>query len=182
MNTNDMTREQVSACADGELDDAQLDAALAALRGNEARADWALYHQIGDLLRSEDMAVPMSSDFSARLAARLESEPIHLAPAAARKPAAVSRPWFKLAGAAAVATFAFIATPPLMQALQGGEAAPAVAVVEPPAGVELVAANGPDGVILRDPRIDDYLFAHQRYSPSVHGSAQYARSAAFAGK
>lgn len=34
------------------------------------------------------------------------------------------------------------------------------------------------GEVKRDPRIDDYLFAHQRFSPS-YSSAQYARSAAF---
>jgi sigma-E factor negative regulatory protein RseA len=37
-----------------------------------------------------------------------------------------------------------------------------------------------DGEVLRDPRIDDYLLAHQRFSPSVYSTAQYARSATFA--
>jgi sigma-E factor negative regulatory protein RseA len=32
---------------------------------------------------------------------------------------------------------------------------------------------------LRDPGIDDYLLAHQRFSPSVYSTAQYARSATF---
>jgi sigma-E factor negative regulatory protein RseA len=34
--------------------------------------------------------------------------------------------------------------------------------------------------MLRDPDIDDYLLAHQRFSPSVYSTAQYARSATFA--
>lgn len=181
MNTKDLTRERISACADGELADAEFDAALAALRGDEAREDWALYHRIGDVLRSDEMDMPMSSSFAARMAARLDAEPIHLAPARANASTKLRRPlWQSLSAAAAVATFAFVATPPLMQALQG-EPAPAVTAVAVPAAEELVVANGPDGVILRDPRIDDYLLAHQRYSPLVHGSAQFARSATFSG-
>jgi sigma-E factor negative regulatory protein RseA len=34
--------------------------------------------------------------------------------------------------------------------------------------------------VLRDPRIDEYLLAHQRFSPSMFSTAQYARSATFA--
>jgi sigma-E factor negative regulatory protein RseA len=34
-------------------------------------------------------------------------------------------------------------------------------------------------VVLRDPRIDDYLLAHQRFSPSMYSTAQFARSATF---
>lgn len=35
-------------------------------------------------------------------------------------------------------------------------------------------------VMLRDPEIDQYLLAHQRFSPSLYSTAQYARSATFA--
>lgn len=34
--------------------------------------------------------------------------------------------------------------------------------------------------IVRDPRIDQYLMAHQRFSPSAYSSSQFARSATFA--
>jgi sigma-E factor negative regulatory protein RseA len=46
--------------------------------------------------------------------------------------------------------------------------------------IAVVSANAPEGVVLRDPRIDEYLLAHQRFSPSVYSTAQYARSATFA--
>jgi sigma-E factor negative regulatory protein RseA len=36
------------------------------------------------------------------------------------------------------------------------------------------------GQVLRAQGIDEYLMAHQRFSPSVYSSAQYARSATFA--
>ena len=185
MKTNELNRERISAFADGELDDAQTDAALAALRGEEARADWELYHQIGDLLRSDDMAVSLSADFSARMTARLDAEPTCIAPAAA---ATTTRParrrmWQSMAAAAAVATFAFVVTPPLMEAMQDTPGStPELAAAPALQEEQIVVADMPDGVILRDPRIDDYLHAHQRFSPSVYSSAQYARSATFSGK
>lgn len=179
---NELNRERISAFADGELDDAQTDAALMALRGDEARADWALYHQIGDLLRSDDMAVGLSAGFSARLAARLDAEPTCIAPAATARPTR-RRMWQSMAAAAAVATFAFVVTPPLMESMQDEPAgAPALAGAPTLQEEQIVVADAPEGVILRDPRIDDYLHAHQRFSPSVYSSAQYARSATFSGK
>ena len=63
MNTNYMTQEQISAFADGELDGGHTDVALAALRQPEGQAAWDVYHQIGDALRSEEMAVTLSPNF-----------------------------------------------------------------------------------------------------------------------
>jgi sigma-E factor negative regulatory protein RseA len=48
----------------------------------------------------------------------------------------------------------------------------------PLAEARVVAQQG--GEVLRDTRIDEYLLAHQRFSPSVYSTAQYARSATFA--
>lgn len=210
MNTKDISREQISALADGELTAQHLDVALAALRQPEGRADWEIYHQIGDVLRSDDMAIQMSSGFAARMAARLEAEPVLLAPVAQVLPtnadhdigvvaAANGLPagariglWRlpNMIAAAAVATVAFIATPQLMVALTGeatvsesASAVPVQTVEATNSGAAALTANTttmPEGVILRDPRIDDYLLAHQRFSPSVYSSAQYARSATFA--
>ena len=42
-----------------------------------------------------------------------------------------------------------------------------------------VRMGAQDGVMLRDANIDDYLSAHQRFSPSLYGTGQYARSAGF---
>jgi sigma-E factor negative regulatory protein RseA len=96
--------------------------------------------------------------------------------------------------AAAVATVAFVATPQLMVAMKSGSPLQGGAVVasaeqvkslktsgEPLAAVQVatVTATMPEGVVLRDPRIDDYLLAHQRFSPSMYSTAQFARSATF---
>jgi len=210
MNTKEMTREQISALADGELSAAHVSVAMAALRSPDALANWEIYHQIGDVLRSDDMAVSLSPGFAARMSARLAMEPAILAPAPEPAEAgagdgvgAFARRSLKrwaIPGAVAtmVATVAFFTAPQLMVALTGsgnGSGAPALAsaatgqpmpvsaVAATAAGPRpgaVVAATVPDGVVLRDPRIDDYLLAHQRFSPFVFSSTQYARSAAFA--
>ncbi|RZI40160.1 histidine kinase [Herbaspirillum sp. HC18] len=196
MSTNEMTREQISALSDGELSDEQVHIALAALRGERARADWDIYHRIGDVLRSDDMADGLSTGFAARMAARLEAEPTIIAPAAAAECANgassqgakstldAARKWAlpSMAAAAAMAAVAFVATPQLMVAMKSGDnrsqELATVAVDVEQQGI--VAASASDGVVLRDSRIDDYLMAHQRFSPSVYSTAQFARSATFA--
>jgi sigma-E factor negative regulatory protein RseA len=91
-----------------------------------------------------------------------------------------------MVAAAAVAAVAFITTPQLMVAMKSEPAiveAAKLASVGPAADqAATVATSGSDGVILRDPGIDDYLLAHQRFSPSVYSTAQYARSATFSNK
>lgn len=192
MNTKEMTREQISSLADGELPGEHVNVVLAALRNKEGKSDWDVYHQIGDVLRSDDMAVDLSPGFASRLSARLDAEPTIMAPAPVTSgeravtaaPIGKARRWAlpSMAAAAAMATVAFFTTPQLMVALNGGGEAPD-AVAKRATGTEaaaMVAASAPDGVVLRDPRIDDYLMAHQRISPSVYSTAQFARSANFA--
>lgn len=181
MNTNELKRERISAFIDGELDEAATEIALADLRDQEGRADWDLYHQIGDVLRSDELALRMSDDFSERFAARLAAEPTIVAPAAPRRSA--RRNLRLAAGAVAVAALAFVVTVPIIDALQPEPSAPAIAGAPADAAAgEVVLTATPEGVILRDPRIDDYLFAHQRFSPSVQPGIEHARNANFSGK
>ena len=198
MNTKEMTQEQISALADGELPDEHVDAVLAALRRDEGKVDWDIYHQVGDVLRSDDMAVNLSPGFAARFSALLEAEPTIVAPsampvqehslqAAAKRNAPLegrkARRWAlpSMAAAAAMATVAFFTTPQLMVAVNGnGDSVEVMAKSAPGEAAGMVTASAPEGVVLRDPRIDDYLMAHQRISPSVYSSAQFARSANFA--
>jgi sigma-E factor negative regulatory protein RseA len=76
MSTKEKTQEQISAFADGELAEGQVDVVLAALRRADGRADWDIYHQIGDVLRSDDMDIKLSSGFAARMAARLDRKSV----------------------------------------------------------------------------------------------------------
>jgi sigma-E factor negative regulatory protein RseA len=210
MNTNKMTQEQISALADGELEGAHIDTALTAVRQPDGHAAWDIYHQIGDVMRSDEMAVALSPGFAARMAARLEAEPAIIVPAnrvpscvpehqafdvAASARRAIRR--FALPGmvAAAAATVALMAGPQLMVATNGSSPdANEPAVVSASSGMSHASAisaaapraaaasstNARDGTVLRDPRIDEYLLAHQRFSPSVYSTAQFARSATFA--
>jgi sigma-E factor negative regulatory protein RseA len=217
MNTTGSTQEQISALMDGELSDQQLDIAIAALRTPQGLAAWDDFHRVGDALRSDDLAISMSSDFSTRMFARLENEPAIVAPhTVARGPAAkrttgestrTPRGRFKRfaipsMAAAAAATTVFFTTPQLMVAEQGdpevigppivkvadsmsaavGPNAAAATIEVAARPNEDMAVAEPDAVVLRDPRIDEYLRAHQRFSPFMFSSAQYARSATFAGE
>jgi len=75
MDTNKKNRELISALCDGEIPDVDLELALAALDTPDGRQAWALYHQIGDVLRAEPVP-DLSPGFAERLAARLEDEPL----------------------------------------------------------------------------------------------------------
>ncbi|MBO9535938.1 sigma-E factor negative regulatory protein [Herbaspirillum sp.] len=214
------TRERISTLADGELSSEEMTIALAALRSSQDGCEaWEVYHQIGDVLRSEDMGISLSAGFSARMSALLDAEPAIVAPqvAMAEPPAAEtaaqpaangdhralrprSRHRFLLPGAAAAAAVVaavFVAMPQQAVVTADSGAAPvqvASAPIVVPSAISTVSASGAavdgaqnvtqlstlaqQGEVKRDPRIDDYLFAHQRFSPS-YNSAQYARSAAF---
>jgi sigma-E factor negative regulatory protein RseA len=202
MTTKNFTREQISAFADGELDDNQFDAMMAALKTPEGREAWTGYHEIGDVLRSDDMAVVMSPDFTSRLMSRLDDEPTVVAPVApvpvhnARQAvglhavAAFGKKRFAFAGmaAAAVAALAFVVVPQAMvgtTAVDGVGATASAAMAKASVEQEAVAAMASSAVsghaeVMRSADVDEYLLAHQRFSPSVYSTAQYARSATFA--
>jgi sigma-E factor negative regulatory protein RseA len=167
MPAND-ARQWLSALADGEREAAPH--GLTAWRDDpEARRQWHLYHLIGDVLRSDDLATAPRRDaqFVARLREQLAHEPVPLAPVRARRlgwraPVAVA------AGFVAVAATLVVIRP---QGLGlGGEqlvAESASNIAAPPSQRPLVSsspAGGPlvaDGPMLRDPRLNAYLQAHQ---------------------
>jgi sigma-E factor negative regulatory protein RseA len=76
MDTNKKNREYISALMDGEIPDADLELAMAALGGPEGEQAWDVFHQIGDVLRAE-AAPELPPGFEARLAARLADEPLN---------------------------------------------------------------------------------------------------------
>ena len=85
----------MSALVDGEVSDADLELAFAALLGQDGQQAWALYHQIGDAIRAADGA-GLSDGFAAGLAARLDADSQRGRAVAASEPApaaaALSRP------------------------------------------------------------------------------------------
>jgi len=221
MDTKEISREQISALADGELVDAHVSVALAVLRQPDEQATWDLYHQIGDVMRSEEMAFSLSDGFAAKMSARLDAEPTIIAPqlttTAAEQiivPVAVHDATasnvvslastrkrfvrrFVMPGAAAAAAIVAVVLVTGQQQSTTVASAPApvvsttatavvpsaittVASSSAPQGAATISSLAQQGEVARDPRIDDYLLAHQRFSPSMYSSTQYARSAAFA--
>jgi sigma-E factor negative regulatory protein RseA len=166
-------RRWISALADGE-GEALSPATLAYREQAPAREAWHLYHLIGDVLRSEDLAVARvhPEAFITRLRARLADEPVPLAPAAV---AALPRRWGWQAPTAVAAGFAAVAVAVVFlrpAAAPGPEliaTSPAAVKAEPTVRYRIVdlpaaPAAGPrptEDRMIRDARLDDYLRAHQ---------------------
>jgi sigma-E factor negative regulatory protein RseA len=180
-------REMVSALADGQL------AGEAFARGIEiagtdasARDAWHTYHLIGDVLRSSDLAhcAPAES-FVARLQERLRAEPgaqrLPVAQLAERKQAEAANDgvfrWKLVAGAASFAAVSAIAwtligTAPARQ--EGAQLAASRA------SGGIVLANSERGVMIRDPRLDEFMAAHRQLGgATLVAPAGYLRNATF---
>ena len=159
----------ISALMDGEADERSAGQAIDALkRDAEALHNWRTYHLIGDAMRD---APPLSQGFTARLAERLGAEPTVLAPG--RLQATRPRTWFALSAAAsfaAVALVGWMAFAP--QPVSSPQPAPvAQAPVAPLAEAQPARIPPPSAT-------NDYLLAHQGYSPRawLQGMAPYART------
>ena len=194
MNHIDREKEAVSALMDGEADHAELDALIRQLGQSDRKDDWDIYHQIGDALRSDDLNVPMSSSFNEKFAERFASEPVILsAPlrnaqetGAAHKNYAPYKWGF--AGAIAAGLMAFVLLPQtggtgrmpaqgdseMVAAKRGfqlASAKPEARSAQASASEEVAVVKSNQLEMLRDPRIDSYLVAHQRFSPTISKAA-----------
>ena len=77
MDTHKKIRVHLSALVDGNLAPSDVELALAALQSADGQQTWDTYFRIGDELRAQSTP-PLSEGFSARLAARLDAEPLPL--------------------------------------------------------------------------------------------------------
>lgn len=80
MNDDLTKREQLSALADGELSAAELQAALAYAQSDAGQQEWRMYHLVGDVLRSPELAHHSRHDLLSGIRSQLANEP--------------RRPWF----------------------------------------------------------------------------------------
>ncbi len=159
--TGDATmKTEVSCLLDNELETHRRQAVLTALRNDEElRFTWDSYQLIGDTLRcTSGLATNLTSD----VMASLHHEPTVLAPPA-RRPVSMLRNAAALAASlTGVAVVGWLAlSPPASQT-----AIPPVAKASKPA-----AAGTSE-------RMQEYLMAHQAYSPSsrIQGGASYIRT------
>lgn len=192
--------ERLSAFVDGEFTAGEHLNGFFAELDRESRVVWSDYHLIGDVLRSDDLALgaAASQSFMAGFAARFEAEPHVLAPAAlpaaresagrvARILALRHRVMPTLAVAAAAATLTWVVVPQMRGAGLAGGGAQIASVSQQGDGVQRVAMNAApvqtaavqDGNIIRDARLDEYLEAHQQFAqqPAMSDSMPLVRAA-----
>lgn len=152
-----VTAEEISLWVDGEL---QADRGREVGGEASAMATWECYHVIGDVLRGCEV----SPRFKARFAAQLAAEPAlrsYMRPA----PAAVA--WAVAAGIAAIGVVGWVA-------LVTMQVPPPAAIATAQRAGEVRAAD------VRRPVVNEYLLAHQEYSPTtaIQGVRPYLRAVA----
>lgn len=157
--------EKISQLMDGELGRWETRAQIKRLESDEALAEtWEAYHLIGDALRREAELPP---DFRRRLHERLDQEPTVLAPHMRLSHRAVRYTLPVAAGIAGVAlvgwlglSFQSAVQPDRIAAQEAGISRPATTLAK------------------RGTAVNDYLSAHQEFSPStaMQGLASYVRA------
>lgn len=150
----------ISALMDGELFEDEVDEVLNKLKKNKPfQQDWQTYHLIGDALRQPDH---VGKDISAAFRERLQAEPVVFAP---RHKMTRRVRYFALSAAASVMALSLVAWLSLQV---GVERKPQIAVIQQPNEVRPASFSSSNG-------INEYLMAHQEYSPStdVHGAASF---------
>lgn len=141
------SRDVLSAFMDGEAD---MPAFLT--RSADARRDWDTYHLIGDVLRSEALARPVSARFSQQLRQTLEAEPPILAP----RRRSLSRVVGRYAAPGAALAFAIVAVTWMAQPYISPTASSLQASAQPPSSNTLVSASLPV-----DAGLAEYVDAHR---------------------
>lgn len=175
----DPQRAAISALMDGD-GSASEEACRAWCGDAAARADWHIYHVIGDVMRSDEHRVDGVRDarFLAAVRARLATEPVVLAPTPAAVPPLrrerSARRW--MAPAAVAAGFVAVAGVLMVTrvSVPEGEATSLTARSAAPAGSVLPAtvastagaasqASG-SAPMIRSAELDRYLDAHRQYA------------------
>ncbi|HEY0337739.1 MAG TPA: sigma-E factor negative regulatory protein [Burkholderiales bacterium] len=165
----------ISALMDGELDGPQAQREIVHLKDDvESRERWDSFHVIGDAIRGE---YPLSSGFSALLFKRLANEPTVLAP---RRSTRQARRFttYALSAAASLCAVAFVGWVALAPTVPAGVQAGLTPAASLAAGAASPQANPPLASVASDGHMNEYLLAHQGFSPStaIQGLAPYIRS------
>jgi sigma-E factor negative regulatory protein RseA len=153
-------RQEISALMDGELFEDDAEVLLDKLKKEpQLQQEWRTYHLIGDALRQPDC---VGKDVSKAFHERLQAEPTVFAP---RRRTTQRVRHFALSAAASVMALALVAW---LSMQVGSEPAPRVAAVQQQNEVRPASFPVSNGV-------NDYVMAHQEFSPStdVHGAASY---------
>ncbi len=158
-------KQQISALMDGELFDDEAEALLDKLkRKPDAHEEWQTYHLIGDVLRQPDHAY---HNISSTMQERLQAEPTVLAP---NRFAGRNARWFAISAAASVMALTLVAW---MSLRVGSEPPQQMAIQQQSIALHPASLPGNKGM-------NDYLMAHQEFSPSAdaQGTASYIHTVA----
>jgi sigma-E factor negative regulatory protein RseA len=181
-------RQALSALMDGALSDDEVRRLAQAWQHDEdARASWHVYHLVGDVMRSDELAVEPVHDqaFLKRLRARLSAEPVPLATVPMAAKATERPPGLMPSQGASDGLARALPNPGRRHRLMAPAAVAAglVAVVgalvvfrtaaPPEASGSTIAGAAPSVLqasgmaVLRDARLDRYLQAHRKQSHSL---------------
>jgi sigma-E factor negative regulatory protein RseA len=158
-------KQEISALMDGELFEDDVEKVLDRLKHDPAtRKNWAAYHLIGDVLRQPEH---IHSDLSGKVRLHMQDEPVLLVP---RSHAVKQK--IRTFALSAVASLSAIGVVAWMSFQISPEIAPVIAMQQ--------AALRPASMQIQ-PKADDYLLAHQEFSPStdVSGGASYIRTVSY---
>ncbi|MBI5918287.1 MAG: sigma-E factor negative regulatory protein [Nitrosomonadales bacterium] len=167
-------KQQISALMDGELFDDEADTLLDSMKRNlDSHEDWLAYHLIGDVLRQPDH---IHADISSAMRERLQAEPTVMAPRI-RSTQQKAR-WFALSAAASVLAVGVVAW---MSVQIAPESVPQLAAQQQ-SNVRPASMSVERAAMQRS--MDEYLMAHQEFSPSsdVQGAAPYVRAVSSSGR
>ena len=163
--------ERISVFMDGESRQTETHQAMLHLKqSDECCESWATFHLIGDMMRGDPV---LRGDFMTRFSALMKDEPTQLAPRVTWRK--VKQHAFAVAasfcGIAVVLTIVFTdnaLSPQVQTAVTAKTAESKVARADPPAR-PVAASQG---------KINEYLMAHQEFSPSTafQGVAPYVRT------
>jgi len=164
--------DRISAFMDGEANSAESTHTMLSLKkSEECRETWQTFHLIGDVMRGESA---LREDFATRLHARMEDEPLFLAPRLRWRKSAR----FALSAAASLAAVAVVVSLVLtdnpLQPQPQLAVAPKSETSEP---VQVLASPRP-APAANSSGVNEYLMAHQEFSPStaLQGVAPYVRT------
>jgi sigma-E factor negative regulatory protein RseA len=158
-------RQKISVLMDGELFEDEAESLLDHVKnGSDVQKDWEIYHLIGDVLRQPDH---IPGNLSTKVRNLLQDEPTVLAPR--RRAVKQKMLTFALSAAASLAAVGVV----VWMSLQiSPEAVPQLAMRQSnlrPVNMQI------------QPDSNDYLIAHQEFSPStnINGSASYIRTVSY---
>lgn len=196
------TLERVSALMDGEMPSDEMTQAVEQVANDDAlRASWQMYHLVGEALRTgRHTACTDSGVFLDKLRQRMAQEPPVLRPVEAAQPPlewtrraeAANEPvfrWRLVAGVASVAVAAAVG----WSFVSGGATTSGAQMARQEAGVPTLASATPSTaqqqslvqvgnrpeVMLRDPRLDELLEAHQEAGGASQMPSGFLRNATF---